>query len=213
MNFQEIGIAAEKHQLAIYGVLHPAPEDVPEDVQTLVLLGPDEPGFWAHFTTSPEYQDGQPDPIDRWSARVIGDLANRLTAKALFPFGGPPHQPFISWARQSGRAHVSPVGMLVHDVAGLWTSYRGALGLSEWLELPETAPNPCLSCEAQPCRTACPVGALQPEFYDVPACKADLDRPENDCMSKGCAARRACPVGQGFQRTEAQSAFHMEAFR
>ena len=36
---------------------------------------------------------------------------------------------------------------------------------------------------------------------------------ENDCMSKGCAVRRACPVSQSYGRMEDQSAFHMRAFK
>jgi len=213
VSLQAIEKAAKDRFLYLNGVLHPDPADVPEGVQTVVLLGPHEPGFWAHFTASDEYRDGQADPLDRWSLRVISDLANTLDVMAFFPFGGPPYQPFTKWARASGRAHISPVGLLVHDHAGLWLSYRGALGLKQRLDLPETRPNPCLSCKNKPCLSACPVSALQAHRYDVAGCKADLENPENDCMSRGCAVRRACPVGQGFGRSEAQSAFHMEAFK
>ncbi|VAW05377.1 hypothetical protein MNBD_ALPHA07-1772, partial [hydrothermal vent metagenome] len=110
-------------------------------------------------------------------------------------------------------AHVSRVGLLVHDQMGLWLSYRGALGLKQRLDLPKTPPSPCLSCEKQPCVGACPVDALTAESYDVAACKADLERPENRCISKGCAVRWACPVSQKYDRNEPQSAFHMEAFK
>ena len=213
MNLQDIEAGANARFLSIYGAFHPTVGDMPEDVKTLVLLGPLEPGFWPHFTASPEYQDRQPEPLDRWSSRVIGEFSAALNVRAYFPFGGPPYQPFIRWARESGRAHVSPVGLLVHDLAGLWVSYRGALGIPARLELPENPANPCSSCAGQPCRTACPVDALKPDAYDIAACKADLDRPANACMAKGCAARRACPVSQRFGRVEAQSAFHMEAFR
>ncbi|WP_299849499.1 ferredoxin [uncultured Roseovarius sp.] len=213
MNLEIIESAVKNHALSVYGAFHPAAKDVPDGVQTLILLGPDEPRFWPYFTASPEYKDGQPDPMDRWSLRVIGDIATTLKSYAFFPFGGPPYQPFIRWATDSGRAHVSPVGLLVHDLAGLWVSYRGALGINARLELPEAPPNPCLSCKGQPCRTSCPVDALTPRGYDVAACKTDLDRLGNDCMSNGCAARRACPVSQKHGRSAAQSAFHMEAFR
>jgi ferredoxin len=209
VTLQDIEKAAQSQFLSLNGTLHVALEGV----QTMLLLGPLEPGFWAHFTASDEYRDGQADPLDRWSERVISDLANAMDAQAFFPFGGPPYQPFTQWARGSGQAHVSPVGLLVHDRAGLWLSYRGALGLKQRLDLPDTLPSPCLSCEKQPCITACPVDALKPDIYDVAACKADLERPENHCMSKGCAVRRACPVSQNYGRNESQSAFHMEAFK
>lgn len=213
MTLEEIEAATRKYCLTIYGALHPDPATVPDTVRTLVLLGPREPGFWDHFTASPEYLDGQPDPLDRWSERVISAVATSLGTQAFFPFGGPPYQPFIQWATASGRAHVSPVGLLVHDTSGLWVSYRGALGLSERLNLPPAPPNPCQNCTDQPCRNACPVDALAPDTYDVAACKADLDREGNDCMTRGCATRRACPVSQDYGRRESQSAFHMEAFK
>ncbi len=202
--------AAARRQLAVMGVVN---DDLPDGVASLVLLGPREPGFWDAFTAAPEYGDGQPDPLNRWSARVVGALAADLGVRAFFPFGGPPYQPFTRWAVASGRAHPSPVGMFVHDEAGLWLSYRGALGLAERIEAPPPSPSPCDSCTEKPCLTACPVDAFAGGSYDVAGCKADLDRTGNDCMTRGCAVRRACPVGRGYGRVEAQSAFHMRAFR
>ena len=188
-------------------------DSLPPDIATLILLGPSEPGFWPRFTASPEYADGLPDPLDRWSTRQIGALADTLGARAFFPFGGPPWQPFLQWALDSGRAHVSPVGLLVHDRAGLMVSYRGALGFAHALDLPDAPPKPCDTCATRPCLSACPVDALSPRGYDVEACKADLDRAGNDCLSRGCAVRRACPLSQSHGRLEAQSAFHMRAFK
>lgn len=212
---ERIEATAHSMQLSVFGAFHPGPEDAaPDGTRTIVMLGPREPGFWRAFTASPEYQDSQSDPLDRWSTRVVTQLADDLGATALFPFGGPPYQPFIRWAQATARAHLSPVGLLVHDRAGLMVSYRGALGFAEALDLPPTQPaSPCLTCETQPCQTACPVDAFAGEGYDVQACKTDLDRPGNDCMARGCAVRRACPVSQSYGRTEAQSAFHMEAFK
>lgn len=210
----DIDTAARESGLAVFGGLHPGPEDgLPPEVATLVLLGPHEPGFWAHVTAAREYRDGAPDPLDRWSARVISALAAALGARAVFPFGGPPHRPFVRWALASGWAHVSPVGLLVHDRAGLMVSYRGALALEARLDLPAPPLAPCRSCTGRPCLSACPVDAFAGPGYEVDACKADLDRPGNDCMARGCAARRACPVSRGYGRLEAQSAFHMRAFR
>lgn len=210
------GIAARAaaHRLDVFGAFHPGPQDgVPPGTRTLLLLGPGEPGFWPHVTASPEFADGAPDPLDRWSRRVIGQLACDLGAKALFPFGGPPWQPFIAWARKSGRAWESPVGLLVHDRAGLMVSYRGALALKVHIDLP--APPQAAPCEtcAQPCLRACPVGALSGAGYDTAACHGYLDTgPGADCRNGGCAVRRSCPVSQGYGRLPAQSAYHMARF-
>ncbi len=214
MTLDDIETAVRDAQLAVFGALHPTPDDMaPEGINTIVMLGPDEPGFWSHFIVSPEYLDGAADPMNRWSTRVITALAEQMNATPLFPFGGPPYQPFIRWAQSTGRAHLSPTQLLVHDRAGLMVSYRGALGFAERMDLPETPSNPCLACKDQPCRTACPVDAFAGGTYDVPACKADLDRSGNDCLARGCAVRRICPVSQTYGRVETQSAFHMEAFK
>lgn len=184
----------------------------PEEDGTILLLGPREPGFWPAFSTSPEYADGMPDPMDRWSKRVIGELAGRWGGDAIFPSDGPPYPPFIAWALASGQVWTSPVTLLMHTRQGLWLSFRGAVRVPDQITLP-AAENPCESCASQPCRTACPVGALSAEDYDVAACKGFLDQPEGQsCRDLGCAVRRACPVGQSYGRLEEQSRFHMQAF-
>lgn len=208
-----IAARAAPHHLAVMGGFHAAPgDDLPPGTRTLVLLGPQEPGFWAHVTATPEFTDGAPDPLDRWSRRVIGQIADDLGAQALFPFGGPPFQPFYRWALRSGRAWASPVRLLVQDVAGLFISYRGALALREEIALPPPGPAPCMGC-AQPCRDACPAGALNAAGYDLAACHAFLDTaPGQDCRARGCAVRRACPVSHSYGRLAEQSAFHMRQF-
>lgn len=210
-----IAATAARERLAIFGAFHLMPEDgLPADLQTILLFGPDEPGYWTHLCSSPEWQDGAPDPVDRWSRRVIGRMACDIGANAYFPFGGPPHHPFYQWALRTGRAFTSPVTLLVHDQAGLMVSYRGAIALRERLDLPPvTGSTPCDTCVGQPCRTACPPGALTHAGYDVPACHRFLDTPAgNVCLSQGCAVRRACPLSQAYGRVVEQSAYHMRLF-
>lgn len=199
--------------LTVLGGFHPEAGEpgLPKGAQTLLLLGPQEPGFWPHLTAEPEW-DGAPDPVDRWSRRVIGRIACDFRAKALFPFGGPPYHPFYQWALRTGRAWASPVRLLVHADQGLMVSFRGALALKERLALPPARPNPCVSCAA-PCLTACPVGAMALQGYDVTACHSHLDQhPKGPCLSAGCLARRACPAGAAYARLPEQSAYHMERF-
>ena len=210
MNLAAIQALAAPHFLDIFGAFH-ATEGDGCPAGTMVLLSPLEPGFWAHLGNQPEWHG--PDPIDRWSSRVITELADSLGGTPHFPFGGPPYAPFIRWATRTGRAWPSPVGMLVHDTAGMMISIRGAVWLPGLLDLPEPpAQSPCTGC-ARPCLTACPVGALGPQPYDVPACHAHLDSPEGtDCLIGGCRVRHACPVSQSFGRDPAQTAHHMRHF-
>lgn len=213
MDYETVQTAAKAHHLTIVGAFHPEAEDgAPDGTGTLVLLAPAEPGFWPHFTVSPEYLDGAADPMNRWSTRVISAIANDLSAQSLFPFGGPPYLPFISWAKKSGSIHASPVSLLVHNDQGLMISFRGALALRKTIALTPPRLTPCLLCAA-PCEDACPVNALSEDGYNVVACHAFLDTAEGaDCMDNGCKARRACPVSQDFRRNPDQSAFHMRSF-
>lgn len=194
------------------GAFHPGADDgVPAGFGTLVMLGPSV-DFWDVLKSAPEYSDQPPDPVDRWSARVIGALAAELGGQAFLPFGGPPYAPFLRWAQRTGRAWSSPVGMLVHDTTGLMVSYRGAVAVPARLDIPTPGPMPCEGCD-RPCLTACPVGALGPDGYDTSACHAHLNTPDGAaCLTGGCLARRACPASAGAGRKSAQSAHHMAYF-
>ena len=206
MTYDQIAEAALASGLIIVGDHHP------ENGGTLLLLGPDEPAVWPMFESSDEMRDAAEDPLDRWSKRMIGSLAAQFGAKAVFPSDGPPFPPFLQWALDSGRCWSSPVHLLVHDKAGLFLSFRGALRLSERLELPPvTARSPCSYCMG-PCITACPVMAFASGEYNVAACKAHLDTPEGSDCYQGCKVRRACPVSQNYGRLKEQSEFHMKAF-
>ena len=185
------------------------------DIRTIVLAGMAGRDGWSAFVASPEARDGLDDPLDRWSRRVIEALARELGAKALFPFGGPPFWPFQQWARRAEPVHPSPIGILIHPRYGLWHSYRGALGFREAFDIPEltVVPSPCDSCSGRWCLKTCPVGAFSGAGYDVAACVGHLQSVAGgDCISGGCLARRACPVGAEHAYGVEQANFIMRAF-
>lgn len=187
------------------------PALVPSDAQSIALISPLEPGFWPLFTASPEWNDGKSDPMDRWSKRVLTPIATAHDAAAFFPSDGPPYAPFYTWAISTGRVFESPIRFLVGDRAGLFVSFRAALALPYRLE-GAPSQSPCLSCTAQPCKTACPVGALTVAGYDTEICHAFLDTAKgSDCLHNGCLVRRACPVVTSL-RDPKQSAYHMSQF-
>lgn len=200
MNHVDLSAQARSNGLCLLGGFHPS------SAETLLLVGPDPQTFWPILQAAPEAT--RPDPVDRWSQRVLTAWASQIGATALFPFGQP-RQPFIAWALQTNRCHLSPVNLLVHDTQGLMVSFRGALLLPKHITLPEPPPNPCDTCATKPCATACPVDALR-DTYDTAACKGELARPASPCLSMGCAARRACPVSP--PRPHAQSEHHMKHF-
>jgi ferredoxin len=185
------------------------------DVGGIVLVGMAGRAGWDAFAASPEARDGIVHPLDRFSRRVIDALAVDLGAIALYPFGGPPYWPFQQWARRCEPVHPSPIGLLIHPTYGLWHSYRGALAFAEALEVPllEASQSPCDSCRERACLGACPVGAFALDGYDVGACAAHLRSAAGAaCMTCGCLARRACPVGAWHAHGPEQAAFTMRAF-
>jgi hypothetical protein len=187
-----------------------------DEIGTLVLLGFTGRDNWSSFATSPEAADGMPDALDRWSLRVISELGQDLDATAIFPFRGPPWEPFLRWAQLAEPVFQSPIGMLIHPDWGLWHAWRGALAFHQRFDLPkpDRRTSPCESCAEKPCLTACPVRAFTPAGYNVQACTAHISTLEGvDCIYRGCRARLACPVGAQHRYSSAQMQFHMQAFR
>jgi len=214
----DVRSAIESRGLSYRGAFHPAADDLPNGggVGTLVLVGFTGNTNWRHFNDAPEAGDGKPDPLDRWSLRVITALADELGAAALFPFQGPPWLPFVRWAQKAEPVHPSAIGLLIHPDWGLWHSWRGALTFRERFELPapDRRPRPCDTCMEKPCLTACPVSAFTASGYDVAACVAHIDSAAGtDCVEEGCRARRACPIGREHRYSPDQAAFSMRAFR
>lgn len=196
------------------GAFHPGPEDGVKG-GTLVLAGTVGDSAWGTFSSSPEAADGRLDPLDRWSRRVVGLAAERLGAKALYPFGGPPHWPFQRWGARAEALGSSPLGLLIHPDFGLWHGYRGALLFAERIEAapPVRRPRPCDTCADKPCLSACPVDAFAAGGFDEARCLGHIGSAAGaECMTGSCRARRACPVGAAYRYGPEQSAFHMNAY-
>lgn len=186
---------------------------------SVVLVGHAGSSFWPAFTVWREARadGGGADPLDSWSKSVISPLAQALGATAYYP-SEKPYQPFQRWAMAAEGLTASPLGILIHPVYGLWHGYRGALGFAEVLEDGRTAVesrDPCSDCREKPCISHCPADALATGSFDVGLCRACLGSPagQGGCMTAGCAARSACPVGAGYRYRDEQVRFHMRALR
>ena len=59
----------------------------------------------------------------------------------------------------------------------------------------------CDTCVDKPCLSACPVNAFGPNGFDVASCRAYLNTEpgRKGCMTSGCMARDACPVGRAHR--------------
>jgi hypothetical protein len=194
-----------------------------------LLFGSARP-MWDVFAASREHGDGLPDPLDRWTARIVNAATadHAPGALPLFPFG-PVIWPFQRFARRAAGLGGSPLGILIHPHFGLWHALRAAVvfpGLDVAIAPVEKLIHPCDECVEKPCLSACPVNALSGGSFDVRACRGYLagladggssaatssnDSSGPDCMTGGCAARNACPVGRQLRYHPDQIRFHMEA--
>lgn len=199
--------------LVARGGFHPVPSDqAPDTCRSIILVGNVGPDFWAHFLAG---QQDEPNALDAWTQRQVDVIAQSAGGWAIYPSDGPPYHPFQHWAKQVEPVHPSPLGMLIHPEFGLWHAYRAAICLPVEIAMParRDAPNPCQTCKDKPCLSTCPVGAFSELGYDVPTCAEQLRKPAGaDCLSDGCRARRACPVGGPDLYAPGQAAFHMDAF-
>lgn len=195
------------------GWFAPEPEDrLPGDSKFVILIGNAGPTMFRRFATE---RNPATDLMDDWTRTTVDRLASDLDATALYPFDRP-HLPFLTWARRGGGGHVSPLGLNIHAIFGLWHAYRAALSFPVAFDLPRhpAGSHPCESCADKPCLSACPVSAFDGASYDVARCgRHILQEPSQDCVPAGCKARLACPVGRVYTYGPQQMAFHMAAFR
>ena len=213
--------------LSVFGGFQIDAADCPDNFKAFagkrgILIGNVGGSMWSRFSVSPEYADGLPGPMDRWTERVVSALAQNYEAFPIFP-SSKPYWPFQRFALRTGHGHSSPLGILIHHKYGLWHGYRAVLvfdknhafasDISAVEEQSENMIHPCETCRTKPCLTACPVDAFDGSTLHRDKCDRHLQslhRP--DCMNLGCRARDACPVGTEFRYGAEQIRFHMKAF-
>jgi hypothetical protein len=221
IGFDEISGELSPFGLVALGALSSDDAQLPtspgsRQTKALLLVGVAGSEFWPIFKQSPEFMDKQDHSLDRWSQRIGDNLAEKFGADCVYPFGGPPHQPFLQWALLAESVQPSQLGMLMHPQYGLWHAYRFALLFPvPMINLPEHEPpaNTCQSCVQKPCLSTCPVGAFTKDGYDVERCYQLLQsEPASECNQSGCIARRSCPEAAAYRYAHEHARFHMAAF-
>jgi ferredoxin len=179
-----------------------------------LIVGSGGPAFFDRFDGGPEATDNAPDPLDRYTERVI----RRAVGAALdpggsvhvvhFPFGVRPLIPFQRLGRGAGLGGPGPLGLQIHPTFGPWWAYRALIVLDR--PLPAAAPpgDGCAGCDA-PCVGACPAGAVARGGFDIVACQARRLVAEPCRLS--CVARITCVRGPEHRYRDEELAFHMRA--
>jgi len=222
MKLDDLAVNLGAYGLHLRGVLNLSREELKslqidvDGVVSIALVGNIGSSYWSEFSQSDEYQDGKPDPLDRWSRRIAEQVAETFGARPVYPFEGPPYHPFLQWAKRAEALNQSPMGLMIHPDYGLWHSYRFGLLFSS-MQQPDSpaisVESPCLNCDGQPCLHRCPVDAFSNGGYDVDSCAAYLRQTSDArCHQEGCLARLACPVGDAYRYENAQHTFHLRAF-
>lgn len=200
------------------GGFHPEVEDgIPTQTNgnppgTVLLIGNAGTDMWPAFHG--EADKSIRNPLDTWLRAKIDTVAESVGATAIMPNDGPPFVPVQDWAMRAEPVYRSPIGILIHPEYGLWHVYRAAFLFEEKLTLPPLPqrPNPCDDCEKKPCLTVCPADAFLPNSFKAEACADHVEGTGGtNCRSRGCLARRACPVGREYLYEPAQQAFHTVA--
>ncbi|MEL7428439.1 MAG: ferredoxin [Pseudomonadota bacterium] len=188
-----------------------------------LLVGNAGPRLWSVFSQSEEYLDGLPDPMNRWTARVLRQISSdHFLDPPVFPFDEP-YWPFQRMLAAATGMRQSPLGLFIHPEFGLWQAVRGVLVLpqdrkfvipdSALADIFERQNHPCDVCKTKPCLSACPVDAFDGKSLSVASCHAHLSLDHGPrCMTLGCRARDACPVGSQHRYDSGQVQFHMKAY-
>ena len=180
--------------------------------RTVVMIGNVGGAMWPQFRRE---QTPGPNPLDHWTRATLRPIADRFGADFIHP-SDEPFQPFQRWAQRADDVWQSPIGLMIHPEFGLWHAYRGAFLLpNEVTGLPNVGDrvSPCTTCVDRPCLSTCPVDAFTVDGYDTDSCRSHVrSDAEPDCLTGGCAARCACPVGTEHRYGPDQMRLHMGAF-
>lgn len=214
--------------LSIFGALelderHCAKGEGDFSGQYAMLIGNAGHAMWPFFSQSSEYSDGQKDPMNRWTKRIVSETMRDVVCEIRHPFDEP-YWPFQRIACEAMNIQPSPLGILIHPDYGLWHAFRAiiivnqnsslALDIENMIHQVQKSFHPCDTCIQKPCLTSCPVSAFDGTGLDRSGCFTHLDsNSEPDCMTIGCGARNACPVGAAYKYENAQIEFHMKSYR
>jgi ferredoxin-like protein FixX len=177
--------------------------------QNLILLASGGSMFWPIMKQDPGVKMDQPDPVDNYTIRALGNFFGN---DAIIVYPTNRLIPLQALGKLAGWHYDSPLGLGIHPVFGLWFAYRAVImsradftPLASELDV-QTGP-PCQSCRDKPCINACPASAAVKSGFKVQLCSDYRMEPDSSCHSR-CISRLACPVGRDHRYLPEQMAYH-----
>lgn len=181
-----------------------------EQFGTLLLVGSKGGDFWQYLQSiEKDYEH----PLDTVSLHETSRVLNKVYPEIRILRLHPGHEytiPLQQLGHLAGWGRPSILGLDIHREYGTWFAYRAALLVSE--PLPPTrridADPVCEVCIEKPCRSACPVQAVQSVgSFDINACTDHRVAPGSACKYL-CLSRLACPVGLEYRYSNEQLTHH-----
>lgn len=188
--------------------------------KAIVVIGNGGGAFWKKFK---HHADKNP----RWMARdnllddftrlvIERDVISALAGSGnphtvIYPFmNSGPTLNFMEAGKAAGLSGPSILGVMVHPVYGPWIAFRAAILLNESIDEPGAAYrfDPCPSCTARTCISACPAEAVSiAKGWDIPKCLTHRVEVELDCAPR-CHARAGCVLGPEHRYPADELAYH-----
>lgn len=199
-------------------------DSIASGARSIVVIGNGGGAFWDAFQHHAKENPGwmtRDNPLDDFTRVVIerelGPILRGVAHTIVYPFmSGGPTLNFMEAGKAAGLSGPSILGVMVHPVYGPWIAFRAAILLSESIDAPGEACgfDPCPSCIARTCISACPAEAVSlGGGWDIPKCLTHRVEMEADCAPR-CHARAACVLGPQHRYPDEELAYHqMRALR
>lgn len=183
---------------AILAAARAAGLDPGERTARVVVVGNDGGRFWNLMSVA---ERSAPDPVDSYSAARVGEELAALGGDSVLLYPGPCSFSLQGLGAACGFGMPSYLGVSIDPSFGTWFAFRAVAVTT--VELPATVPggstDVCADCVSRDCLAACPAGApAAPGRFDLDACIGHRLAGDSPCAAD-CLARRACPVGAGWQ--------------
>ena len=190
--------------------------------RSIIVIGNGGGAFWKSFKQHCEKNCdwmARDNPLDDFTRVVIErDVAPLVqSGTIIYPFmSNGPTLNFMEAGKAAGLSGPSIIGVMVHPVYGPWIAFRAAILLDEVIDAPGEAYrfDPCPSCTARTCISACPADAVSfAKGWDIPKCLTHRVEVEADCAPR-CHARAGCILGPEHRYRDDELAYHqMRALR